>query len=546
MKIVSRLIATLTLVALTGSVFAQSVSVGSVAGQIGNPVVLEPSFTAGAQEVDIVQFVVTFANPALANFSSVTVDATCGGSLGSPASNQCVVSPTADAFQIIVSSGTSAMPSGTLASITFTIDGAAAAGDVALVVDPTSIVIGRDGVPADPAVPVSDGNIEITTGPQPDFTGTPAGLAMGTEQGLANPTGSLTVTNTGEADSFLTGTCSLLAGGDSQISMSNGGFTDIAVDAAGSVVDVACDASSIPGSYAATLSCSHNDSSTSPDEFAVTCVITPPGAAMYESSPWMPGDTIEMTPDGDVPENATVPDQVLTITNGATDANDNDLVLSNCALTNGGDITAAGPGSTTIAPTASTTVTFSCSAANVGDYTGTYSCDYDTDGDGSSDGSASYTVHCGVRTAASDILESPVGDGTNSLFIVVPVNGSGQTSVSFEEILDEGVNATVDTCSFTTGASFIVVPALPVTVTAGSTEIITVEGMDPADGSVTVEDTLTCTYTDSDSTPGTASWPITMAIQSAAIPTLSSWGLMLMILTMLGLGGIVIRRKTLS
>ena len=100
MKIVSHLIAALTLVALTGSVFAQTVSVGSVGGQKGEVVVLEPSFTAGAQEVDVVQFVVTFANPASANFSDVTVTATCGGSLGT--NNACVVSPTKDAFQIIV------------------------------------------------------------------------------------------------------------------------------------------------------------------------------------------------------------------------------------------------------------------------------------------------------------------------------------------------------------------------------------------------------------------------------------------------------------
>jgi len=539
MKIVSRLIAALSLVALTGSVFAQSVSVGSVVGQKGNQVVLEPSFTAGAQEVDIVQFLVTFANPTLANFSAVTVAGTCGGTLGT--NNQCVVSPSANAFQVIVSNGTNAMPTGILASITFTIDGAAAAGDVALVVDPTSIVIGRDGAAANPPVPVSDGTITISDGPQPIFTGTPAGLAMATEQGLADPTGSLTVTNTGQATSLLTGTCSLLGGGSPEITMSNGGFTDIAVGAGGSVVGVSCSAVAA-GSFAATLSCDHNDRPNTPTEYRVTCDIAPPGAAMYSSVP-APGATIEMTPNGDVPTGSTVPDQVLTITNAATDANDNDLALD-CSFAGGGDITASDPGSTTLAPTASTSVTFSCSAATVAAHSGTYTCNYGTDGSGgTADGTATYTVNCGVREAASDILEAPIS-GT-ALSILVPLNGTGQTSVNFSEILDEGVDATIDSCSFGT-AVFSVVTAIPATVTAGTTVNVAVSGTDPATGEISFADTLTCAYTDSDSAPGTASWPITMTVLAQPIPTLSVWGLMLMILTLMGLGGMVIRSRVRS
>jgi len=148
-----------------------------------------------------------------------------------------------------------------------------------------------------------------------------------------------------------------------------------------------------------------------------------------------------------------------------------------------------------------------------------------------------------VRTAASDIAESPMS-GTQ-LSMVVPGSGTAQTSVVFAEILDEGVDATVDSCSVGT-ADFAVVTTLPLTVTAGGSVNVLVSGTDPGTGDQVFTDTLTCTYTDTDSTPGTASWPITLTVFAQPIPTLSTWGSILMILTLMGLGGIIIRRKTLS
>lgn len=71
------------------------------------------------------------------------------------------------------------------------------------------------------------------------------------------------------------------------------------------------------------------------------------------------------------------------------------------------------------------------------------------------------------------------------------------------------------------------VSALPVTVAAGTAVQITVQGFDPADGSLSVSDTLTCTYTDTDSLPDTVNWPITLTVQTVAIPTLSTWGMIL-------------------
>lgn len=654
MKIVSRLIAALTLAALSSSVLAQSVSVGTVVGQKGNTVVLAPSFTTGPQQIDLVQFAVSYPNVGLSNFSDVTVPLSCGGTLGS--NNQCVVNPNADkdAFQVIVSSP-NAFPNGTLANITFTINGAATAGDVALTVVPGSVVIGFSGSPADPAIPVSDGTITITDGPQPVFgsaptaatgvsisgeisttiqadviinnqtgedgstlnytctessdpsnkftisgditnvdvakgndatitvacdssavggpfggemscehngsntspavfplsctvnagpepayTGAPVGLAMvADEEGDPDPSGSLTITNTGDATTTLSGSCGL--SGDAEISLTGGAFS-VAQGAAGAVLPVACDAST-QGDYSATLSCTHNGTNVaSPVDYAVTCSVGPPGPAVYASTP-APGSVIEMTP-SKVPAGGTVADQVLTISNAAPEANDSDLTLFNCGWTGSAEITATAP-SSPLAPMASTQVTFSCDSTNVGDYTGTYSCEYSGTqvpaGNAPLGGpTASYTVNCGVREAGSDISTNPAPLST--LNITVPMNGTGATFINVSEVNDEGVDATIDSCSLEDGSNFTILTAFPLTVPAGNTVQIQIEGTDPGNGSLNFTDTMTCSGTDSDGTED-AVWFLNMNIQTAAIPTLSTLGLLALILTMFGFGSIMIRRK---
>jgi len=386
-------------------------------------------------------------------------------------------------------------------------------------------------------VPIS---CAINLGPQAMFSGTPTGLVMvAVEQGDADPTGSVAITNSGDATTTLAGTCTL-TGPDAQITMSNGAFS-VDQGAAAHVVAVACDASA-EGSYSNTLSCAHDGANATPATYPVTCTVGPPGPAVYLSVP-ASGAAIAMTTT-DVPVGAVVPDQVLTITNAAKEANDRDLELTACAYSGDTAITATpDPLTAKVAALASTTVTFSCSTTAVGSHTGTYTCPYSLDGGTTPGGPATYTVNCGVRAAASDIKEAPVS-GT-ALSIVVPIGGTGQTSVSFREILDEGVDATVETCSFGT-TIFSVSSTLPVTVAAGGTATISVLGTDDGSGALTFSDTLTCTYTDTDSTSGTASWPITLTVLAQPIPTLSTWGLMLMILTLMGLGGIVIRRKVES
>lgn len=463
--------------------------------------------------------------------ANVVID-NSGGEVGSTLNYTCTETADPDNKFTIGGDTTGALDTSATGTVTVACDSSAIGGPHTGTMECT-----HDGSNATPvSIPLS---CTVTAGPEPAYAGVAAGLGMvATEQGDPDPTGSVTITNTGDLTTTLSGSCTFTAG-DSQITMTNGVFS-VAEGAAGHVVGVACDAS-LQGSFAATLSCSHNGTNvSSPVDYAVACDVGPPGDAVYASAP-ADGATIDMTTE-DVPVGAVVPDQVLTITNAAPEANDRDLLLTNCAMADGTTITATVP-TTPLVAGASTDVTFSCSTAAVGAFSDTFSCEYWETGNEVEDGIATYTVNCGVRAAASDILESPVS-GT-ALTILVPIGGTGFASVNFDEILDEGVDATIDACSFGT-PTFSVVSTLPVTVTAGGTVKIDVSGSDDGSGTLTFTDTLTCTYTDTDSTPGTASWPITLTVLAQPIPTLSTWGLMLMILTLMGLGGIVIRRKVES
>jgi len=380
----------------------------------------------------------------------------------------------------------------------------------------------------------------VTAGPEPAFTGVASGLTMNAaEEGDADPTGSLTITNTGDASTTLTGTCSL-TGPDAEISLTGGAFS-VAQATAGAVMGVACDASA-EGTYNSTLSCTHNGTNVaSPATYPVSCTVGPPGPAVYQSTP-APGETIEFTPT-DVPVDATVPDQVLTITNAAPEANDRPLEVSGCAYVGDPAITVGAAPSSPIAPMASSTATFSCDTAVIGDYNGTYTCSFAEEGGAGPVGQATYPVHCGVRAAESNLDSTPPAGST--LNIVVPINGNGSVAINVSETLDEGVDASIDSCTLADGASFTIITTFPLVVPAGGTVQIEIQGTDPADGSLTVADALTCVVTDSSGTSD-AVWDLNLTVQTAVIPTLSTWGLLAMFLTMLSLGGIVIRRKARS
>ena len=400
-------------------------------------------------------------------------------------------------------------------------------------------------------------NCNVTASPEPSFLGVDNGLAaMATGQGDGDATATLTVSNNGDSGTTLIGSC--LYTGDTEITVTNNTFA-IAQGTAGVDVLATCSAAAA-GTYTGSLTCSPTGTQTwvAPDSpYAVSCTVGPPGAAVYSSDP-APGSVFDMTTPGEpVPVGTMIPTQDLVITNDPPEANDGDLVLLDCGLMPNmpvGDAPQADSGAIsasaivtplTLAPYESTTVTFSCDSSVVGDFSDTYSCSYDVDGDGTADGTATYTVKCAIREAESEVSESP--ESGSNVTIFAPIGGVGQGSVVFTEVLDEDEDATLDNCYLDDDTYFTIVsPAsFPQTISSGESVAVLVEGMGTDDGQPTTT-TLHCDYTDSQNVSAQVSWPLDVVILTAEIPTLSTWGLMLMILTLLGLGGLVIRRKELS
>jgi hypothetical protein len=386
----------------------------------------------------------------------------------------------------------------------------------------------------------------ISAGPQPNYEAVVSNAAMvAAEQGDASPTGSLTITNnTGEALSTLTGAgTGCTYSGDTEITVTSQGDFSVPQGGTAHVVSWSCNtAVESDPLYSGTLSCAHNGINVeSPQDYNLTCDVGPPGPAVYSSVPGT-GATIEMTPGGDVLVGSTPPTSDLVITNDSAEADDRDLVLLDCGLADGTGAISASAVSTPLAMGASTTVTFTCATDTADSYSDTYSCAYDEDGDGVDDGPATYTVNCGVRDPESSVTEAPGAPADLSIFI--QPGGFGETSVTFSEQNDEDAgDSTLDDCSLSDDTFFTITSpnSFPVDIPSGGSVEVVVEASDPSpDTSATTD--LDCTYTDTSGSTD-VTYTINLTVQPTEIPTLSEWSRIVLILSLLVMGGIVVRRR---
>ncbi len=326
-----------------------------------------------------------------------------------------------------------------------------------------------------------------------DFGGTP------TEQGDPDPTDSILISNSGEANSLLDVTCTDSSDPDGVFTVTGGNITGLETTDPAAMVTVTCDASA-EGNYSGTLSCDHNgETATDPATYPLSCVISPPGAAVFASTP-NPGTDTDMTPGADPAEGEPDPTSQLTFFNNA-EAGDQDLNIA-CSITGDAEITVAPDisGGIAIAPEGQSAVTFTCDTTTAGDYSVNYSCDYTVDGTslptgGGSVLSAVYDYSCDVRPAEADVDVSPPS-GTTIERLVEP-GGSADYEIVFSEIMDEGVDGEISDCTLVTNTDFqIISPTFPATVPAGGQTTVLVRGTDPG-GVESSSDTLNCTYTDS-------------------------------------------------
>ena len=371
-------------------------------------------------------------------------------------------------------------------------------------------------------------NCEVQPVPAYDSTPAPGGtIDLGTTpQNNTPPTGGLDIENVGDPGSTLSGTCSLVDG-TTPISISGSGDYSVLQGAVG-LVSLTCDTANDQGDYSDTLSCTDNDpQSDDPHTYTVDCAIGPPDPAVYSSVP-AAGATINLTPDGAVPQDTDLTDAASLSISNAANSGDDFLDLQGCAVTAGdtaiitanpvdmnADINVGDPAAV---------VSFSCDTTAAGNYSVTYTCPYDDNPSnvppmetiqGVSASPATYTVQCDVRTAISEVTVAPAS-GTPLVTIGDP-GGSAQLSVEFSEIADEGVNGSVD-CSLADGTNFVIDTVLPADILAGDSLTVTVTGTDPGTDVTSISDTLNCTYTDSANTdPGVdVTYPLTIEFGGAA------------------------------
>jgi len=352
----------------------------------------------------------------------------------------------------------------------------------------------------------------ITAGPQPAYASAPIapnGPINMTATNAGDPITpvNVTITNSGDNGTTLSGTCSL--SGDAAVSLVGGGAYSVPKGSS-KLLTVSCDSTN-PGTKNASLSCTHNGSNlASPVVYAVACDVGPLKPAIFGSNP-VNGGTVSL---GEVVQNAPAPTAGLTISNTAV-APAQDLELTTCSLTGAGaPPISVSPdlSNTSVAPGASTGVTFSCATDTVGNYSATYSCDYILDAAAVPAGivgigSASWPVTCDVRDAESAVVPTPPS-GTQFTAEADP-GGSAQFDVVFSETNDEGVDGEVTDCSLADGSNFAISsPTFPAAVPAGGSVTVSVVGTDPG-GVDSISDTLNCTYSDSSNPEGAdVSYPL--------------------------------------
>jgi hypothetical protein len=311
--------------------------------------------------------------------------------------------------------------------------------------------------------------------------------------------------------------CSALAGSDPQILITPPSVVGQLISTQ-SVFEVSFDCdTSVPGSYSADWSCVYDLDDSNPVNndgqmlFKAECdVRAAPTGPVYGSNPT---DAEEMNL-GSVIQNETDPVLDLQITNyGAAES----TLTGSCSITaGGGTFSIDGDNAFSLDQNTSDTVRVVCDSAQaIQQHIGELQCTHNGESPGEDD-PAVYQLDCGILAPpVSDVIPDPVS-GTAFETVLDP-GGTFAFDVSFPEVKNEGVDASLVSCSLDDGSVFAITsPAsFPQVIASGTTVTVSVEGTAP-DGASSITDTLRCTYTDSDSNNVEVVYPINVILQGAA------------------------------
>jgi len=441
MNIKHGLIGFIAIAALQGSVAlaAPAVEVSSGSGQFGSgtPVQITVEWDGVAAVVGA-QFDITYDNTQLTpNITNACTSVNWGCSVFSPGTLRFVSS--------IVVSG---IPDEVIGTIAFDISSAA------INVYPLTVTNQQFGDIGEQPVPPSgtvNGQVEVTSGPQPSFSSVPAPgvINLGpVNQGAAAPTQNISISNNGQATSTLTGTCAMGAG-DTEITLTSDGAFSVLQGAAADVQTVSC-STAVADTYSRTLTCPHNGTNGPNAVYTVNCTVNPPPAPEYSSNPAIgveldfggvateqgdtdPTDSISITNSGDTGTNLNVtctdsndPSGVFSVSNG---------VISNLLPTGGARV-----------------VTVTCDSAIQGNYTGTLSCDHN--GETATD-PATYPLNCAIGPPGAAVFGSnPIPGSTIDLTPTAVPEGENVPSLplQFSNLADPGDSDLEIQCSLSGSA----------------------------------------------------------------------------------------------
>ncbi len=337
---------------------------------------------------------------------------------------------------------------------------------------------------------------------------------MGT-QGNADPGVSHVIDNDlGEAGSTLTGTCGL--SGDPQISISGSAAFSV-LQGATDTVDLTCSAAA-QGLYTSTLTCTPDPSASNamPFMYPVSCDIGPPDPGTWGSTP-PSGGNVDLTPAGPVVEGTDLTNAGQLLVRNAGDPGDADLTYS-CDIIAGSPEITQNPSpsaGTLVAGDPDTVINYSCDTTNDGSFLANVQCGWTNSVEGLM-GTEDYTVTCDVRDPFIDVVETPPSGTPQSAQDLMP-GDSTTFSFLFEEIVNEGGDGSVDTCSLTGDASFAITApgSFPQPVPSGGSLQVDVEWNDPGAGD-TFTSTLNCTVTDNpdggEPDVTDVSWPLEVTV----------------------------------
>jgi hypothetical protein len=360
-------------------------------------------------------------------------------------------------------------------------------------------------------------NLVCTELPTPTYDSTPGDgnplPPMNGNEGNGNEMSALLVANIGEMGSTLTGSCGL--SGSPEITFDG---TNMFMVAEGGSMNIGVQCSDAnEGVFASTLTCTADPSASNAGMFtyAVDCTMGPPDPGMWGSTP-APGGDVDLTPGDPVVVGTDLTNAGQLLVRNAGMVGDENIDYT-CDIVGGATEITQDPSPSAgslVAGDPDTVINYSCDTSAAGNFVANVECVWTAPLEGVG-GTENYTASCDVRDPFIDVTETPPS-GTPQMAELMP--GENTTfSFTFNEIVGEGGDGSVDTCTLATGTDFAITApgAFPLTVPSGGSAQVDVTFTDPGVGD-TFTDTLNCTVTDNpdggEPEQTMVSWPLEVTV----------------------------------